>query len=155
MKQCPTRQKLVTQNRRFAILGEPSEHPNLASKVLGLVISVTANTSATLSASSIRPVADFCRGGSIVEQAPRRSPQSPPSGFSISTRRTGSGRYVFVCNSFSNVTISSARFSAKPFQDCPSIPGAPLLKLTFLNAASSTSAWSKQSYKLVLHGFLW
>lgn len=31
------RQKLVIQNRRFAILAEPGEHPNLASKVLGLV----------------------------------------------------------------------------------------------------------------------
>jgi hypothetical protein len=38
MEQRPTRQKLVVQNRRFAILGEPGEHPNLASKVLGLVI---------------------------------------------------------------------------------------------------------------------
>lgn len=32
------RQKLVVQNRRFAILSAPGEHPNLASKVLGLAI---------------------------------------------------------------------------------------------------------------------
>jgi hypothetical protein len=32
------RQKLVVQNRRFAILAQPGEHPNLASKVLGLAV---------------------------------------------------------------------------------------------------------------------
>ena len=32
------RQKLVVQNRRFTILAKPGEQPNLASKVLGLVI---------------------------------------------------------------------------------------------------------------------
>ena len=32
------RQKLVVQNRRFAILAQPGEHPNLASRVLGLAV---------------------------------------------------------------------------------------------------------------------
>jgi hypothetical protein len=31
-------QKLVVQNRRFVLLAEPSEHPNLASRILGKVV---------------------------------------------------------------------------------------------------------------------
>jgi len=42
----------------------------------------------------------------------------------------------------------SERFSAKPLQDVPSIPGAPWRDFTFLNAFSNTSVWSKRSYKL-------
>lgn len=37
-QQRAARQKLVVQNRRFVILAEPGEHPNLASRILGKVI---------------------------------------------------------------------------------------------------------------------
>jgi len=32
------RQKLIVQNRRFALLSQPGEHPNLASRILGAVV---------------------------------------------------------------------------------------------------------------------
>ena len=37
-QQRATRQKLVVQNRRFVLLTQPGEHPNLASRILGKVI---------------------------------------------------------------------------------------------------------------------
>jgi hypothetical protein len=36
--QCAQRQKLIVQNRRFLLLGERGEHPNLASQILGAVV---------------------------------------------------------------------------------------------------------------------
>ena len=37
-QQRAARQKLVVQNRRFVLLTQPGEHPNLASRILGKVI---------------------------------------------------------------------------------------------------------------------
>jgi hypothetical protein len=37
-QQRAARQKLIVQNRRFVLLAEPGEHPNLASRILGKVV---------------------------------------------------------------------------------------------------------------------
>jgi hypothetical protein len=77
--------------------------------------------------------------------------RTPPSGFAISARSTGAGRYVLARNSSRSAFSHAASFSGSAAMSAistPSTPATPPLAFTCRHAVSSTSARCTSPYRL-------